>query len=81
MLSTFLKYKAKRADDCLESSTLSTSSFRLQGSVGADMLEQPRKGDFCAVCHDGTEKLLSALGELQAGFLGPRAIEWYQLYG
>lgn len=49
------------------SSTLSVTSFKLQSAVEVDMLEQPRKGDFCAMCHDGTEKFLSILRGLQDG--------------
>lgn len=79
MLSTFLRYKEKRAEDCLETSTLSITSLELKSVVEVGMLEQPRTGDFCAICHDGTEKLLSAPGELQADFLGLRAIGRCQL--
>lgn len=40
------------------SSTLSITSFKLQSAVEVDMLEQPRRGDFCAICHNDTEKFL-----------------------
>lgn len=59
-----------------ESSTLSISSPESQSAAEVGMSEEPRKGDFCAICHDGTEKLLLA----QADFLGLRAIERCQLH-
>lgn len=49
VLNTFLRLEDKRANDYLETFTLSITSFKLQSTVEVDMLEQPRKGDFCVV--------------------------------
>lgn len=52
------------------------SSFKLQSTVEVDILEQPKEGNFSAICHDGPEKLLT----IQADLLGLKATERYQLH-